>query len=267
MVYSDLVRLAADGGSTANALATASPSMHDLLLYGIQNWLFGICQAMQYAHAKNEERQNPKLQQKGSVLGVEFSKISDTLERWSTSPEGFLRSFTLDPLLYHLWHIQTNANLDALHNLSSPDISLTGQSYMGMDLGAVSLWTTSNAAQVALYHACRIWCLLDDEFYKTRANKNYVQQPSFNILSIISIYHAGVVIWVMAHLNPFVHVEFQRGWNQPTFRLSHDNIHQWVNEIALMAGNLSPSWAPVSSCIIETQRLPHLDLPLPYPAY
>ncbi|KAJ6145748.1 hypothetical protein N7470_009643 [Penicillium chermesinum] len=268
MVYSDLVRLVADGASGSNALALTSPSVHDLVLYGIQNWLLGICQAMQYAHSKKEEQDNFKLLQQGSdILPVQYSKISGTLERWNVSQEEFLRSFTLDPLLYHLWHVQVNANLDALHNLSSSDLYISGQSYLNMDLGAIALWATTESAHVALYHACRIWCLLDDEIYKMRTNKTHVQKPSFNILSIISIYHAGVVIWAMAHLNPFVHVDFQRGWGRPPFRLSQDNIHQWVGECASIAGQLSPSWAPVSACIIETQRLPHTTLPLQYPVF
>lgn len=268
MVYSDLVRLAADGGASGNTLALASPSMHDLLLYGIQNWLLGICQAMQYAHSQNEGKNNPKSQhQAPSILNVEYSKLSGTLERWKASHEGFLRSFSLDPLLYHLWHIQMNANLDALHNLSSPDLLTSSQSYLDMDLNAIAFWAASDAAQIALHHSCRIWCILDDEIRKTQSNKNNAQKASFNILSIIATYHAGVVIWVMAHLNPFVHVEFQRGWNRPAFRLSQDNIHQWVYEFALLAGQLSPSWAPVSACIIETQRLPQTDIPLPYSAF
>ena len=93
-------------------------------------------------------------------------------------------------LLYHLSFLRLMGDVGILDLISSEEIFT--QNHQAAR-GRVYQWSRSQNAKRAVRHALAIWSLISKE-----SSWEYGQRAKFNILSVISLYHAAVVVWVYA---------------------------------------------------------------------
>lgn len=125
------------------------------------------------------------------------TRLSMALEKWSKSFNASRsrpghtsdRGSTLSSLLlFHIYHLQLNACLPALHDVAERLCSDKMVDYTRLQTAIH--WAHDSQARQAAHHASKIWSLLDNE-----ARMNPAKKARYTMLSFLGLYHASVVLW------------------------------------------------------------------------
>lgn len=130
-------------------------------------------------------------------LNLDRRRLSKALEKWSQSFNAcrFRPEFNIDRgsilssfLLFHIYHLRLNASLDVLHQIADRRCNKTTIDYR--TLQKTIRWAHSTQGRQAMYHASKIWSLLDNE-----AKVNPMKKARHTMLAFMGLYHASVVLW------------------------------------------------------------------------
>lgn len=166
-------------------------------------------------HARDHLETN-KREMKDLVL--ERRRLSKALEKWSQSfnANRFRLGFNKDRgsilsslLLFHIYHLQLNASLDALHHIA--DRLCNQRPIDHKRLQTAICWANSAQSKTAAQHASKIWSLLDNE-----ARMNPMKKARYTMLSFMGLYHASVVLWTCFGV--------RRAGEHPSFASRNDGI-------------------------------------------
>ncbi|CRG86621.1 hypothetical protein PISL3812_03631 [Talaromyces islandicus] len=273
-LYSDLMRAATECENTQ--LPPLNASAHELVLYGLQIPLLASLHSsgnlyQDMSDFGSTDVTDPSIlfsgfQTSRFASGIALPKILSLIDRWRAThdrlqsanrPDGKTPSGgSLSPqLLYHMGYIRSNADLMALQSVASynsnkeeSSISMGDFSQDQLVLQQVRLWVTTNSAKVALSHACQIWALAEKHLARSESKhaSSLKYDQDINIVSMISLYYAAIVIWVMAELCPDMSIR---------------NIRQGVRQIGDVVARASAlSWQTASSLITNTRALAYKGL-------
>lgn len=273
-LYSDLMRAATEGENTQ--LPPLNASAHELVLYGLQIPLLASFHGNDNPYQEMIEFGNTYvadpsvlfsgLQTSRLTSGMALPKILRLIDRWRVTHDRLQSANRLDgktpsggslspQLLYHMGYIRSNADLMALQSVASynsnKEVGSPPMADFSQDqliLQQVRLWTTTDSAKIALSHACQIWALAEKHLArsKTKNTSSLKYDQDINIVSMISLYYAAIVIWVMAELCADISIR---------------NIRRGVRQIGDVVERASTSsWQMASSLIMNTKALAYKGL-------
>jgi hypothetical protein len=273
-LYSELMRAATEGENLQ--LHPLNASAHELVLYGLQIPLLASFHGNGNPYQEMPEFGNnyaadssfsfSGLQASRLAGGMALPKILRLIDGWRATHDRLLSTDRLDGkapsgggfsprLLYHMGYIRSNANLMALQRVASYNsnkeegsLPMADFSQEQLTLQQVRLWATTNSAKIALSHACQIWALAEKHLArsKTKNTSSLKYDQDINIVSMISLYYAAIIIWVMAELCPDISIR---------------NIRQGVRQIGDVVERASASsWQMASSLIMNTKALAYKGL-------
>jgi hypothetical protein len=137
---------------------------------------------------------------KMSDLRLDYDRTVKSLRKWKTSFVSNIDAQQLQTdryrllnsrLLYHLSFLRLKADIGSLDqiisNLSDPT------QYPQVAVNRIYCWCHTTNAEQALEHALSIWSLISKESSWQQGSR-----ARFNILSLISLYHAAMVVWAYA---------------------------------------------------------------------
>ena len=137
---------------------------------------------------------------KMSDLKLEYGRTVQSLQKWKKSFVSSIDTRQLQTnryrllnsrLLYHLSFLRLKADIGSLVELTS-NLSDPVQ-FPQAAVNRVYRWCHTKNAEQALEHAIAIWLLISKE--SSRPDES---RAKFNISSLISLYHAAMVVWAYA---------------------------------------------------------------------
>jgi len=133
-------------------------------------------------------------------LKLDYNRTVKSLRKWKHSFISNIATYQLQTsryrllnsrLLYHLSFLRPKADIGSLDRVTSAlDDPLQ---FQRAAIDRVYQWSRTQNAEHALQHALAIWALIFKE-----SEWDPGRRARFNILSIISLYHAAMVVWAYA---------------------------------------------------------------------
>ncbi|KAH8700971.1 hypothetical protein BGW36DRAFT_425771 [Talaromyces proteolyticus] len=259
------------------------PYTHELVLYGLQISLLTSCHnsSKLFSNFQNSDQlstNDPSVvitDWQTPIEDLTLSKILRHIDEWKTVQDKFqaaghngtdkLRNPSAQ-LLYHMGYIRSNADLVVLQEILSYDNNspLRTES-QERAFRKVCWWATTDAAKVALLHACHVWAVAEKYLMMQShlANSSLRYDQGIDIFSVISLCYAAIVIWVMAELCPNIDIQVGHPDNNDADFLvvNSGNIRQGIEKISDVVTRASPpSWQTASFLVMSTKALTHKAL-------
>jgi len=147
-----------------------------------------------------------------SLVGGEIDKSANSrilryLDEWqavqpvSEPLSQHQQGCSLTRLLYHMGSIRINTDLNTLYSITLHDPKFVTQ-FLKKSTEYLRYWATTDAAKIALHHACQIWSLSEGNWPPSIRNTSSRQDPDFDILSTVALHYAALVVRAMTELCP-----------------------------------------------------------------